>query len=461
MRASALRVALAISIIGLAAQASAADASPPLHRCELGPARPYRCGHIEVPAVRGEPGLGTQKIRFALRPRGDRARRSLGTIVAVEGGPGFASTNFDSAKSFGAAFGPLLRRRELVLIDQRGTGASQTVLCGGLQTGRVPELIAVGECANQLGPRAQGFSSAESAADIEAVRQALGLRHVVLYGDSYGTLLGQAYAVRYGANLDGLVLSSAYPADDPFWRTLYPAGVRALRIQCNLATWCDGNGAARFRRVMRRLQASGSGADDLLFFLLENGGTWAPISYRHLNRADIAFLHGHRRPLRRLIARGPPGQGDPGYYSAGMAEAVECNDYPVAWDRSLPYQQRLAQLDDAIARFPHPHAFAPLTVREWMMSPSSDLVSCLAWPPPSAPLDPPVPAGASMPAELPTLVLAGELDDITSVAEARTVAARFPASSLYVVPNRGHVSELYFPFVSPATARMRRFIRAH
>ncbi len=388
-------------------------------------------------------------------------RRSLGTIVAVEGGPGFASTNFDSAKSFGAAFGPLLRRRELVLIDQRGTGASQTVLCGGLQTGRVPELIAVGECANQLGPRAQGFSSAESAADIEAVRQALGLRHVVLYGDSYGTLLGQAYAVRYGSNLDGLVLSSAYPADDPFWRTLYPAGVRALRIQCNRATWCDGNGAARFRRVMRRLQASGSGADDLLFFLLENGGTWAPISYRHLNRADIAFLHGHRRPLRRLIARGPPGQGDPGYYSAGMAEAVECNDYPVPWDRSLPYQQRLAQLDDAIARFPHPHAFAPLTVREWMMSPSSDLVSCLAWPPPSAPLDPPVPAGASMPADLPTLVLAGELDDITSVAEARTVAARFPASSLYVVPNRGHVSELYFPFVSPATARMRRFIRAH
>jgi pimeloyl-ACP methyl ester carboxylesterase len=294
------------------------------------------------------------------------------------------------------------------------------------------------------------------------VRQALGLRHVTLYGDSYGTLLGQAYAVRYGANLDALVLSSAYPADDPFWRTLYPAGVRALRIQCRRAPWCRGDGAGRFRRVMKRLLARGDGsADDLLFFLLENGGTWAPISYRHLNRADIAYLRGNRRPLRRLVAPGPPGQGDPSYYSAGMAEAVECNDYPVPWDRSLPYGGRVDQLDDAIAAFPRPHAFAPLSVRDWMMSPASDLVSCLAWPPPTAPLDPPVPAGVGMPAGLPTLILAGELDDITSVPEARTVAARFPDSRLFVVPNRGHASELYFPFVSPATTRIRRFIRAH
>jgi pimeloyl-ACP methyl ester carboxylesterase len=414
-----------------------------------------------VPAVRSDPSLGTQKVRFAVRPRGDRGRPSLGTIVAVEGGPGFASTNFDSAKSFGAAFGPLLRRRELVLIDQRGTGGSQPVLCGGLQRERVPELIAVAECANQLGPSAQGFTSAESAADIDAVRQALGLRHVTLYGDSYGTLLSQAYAVRYGSNLDGLVLSSAYPADDPFWRTLYPAGVRALKLQCNRDPSCHGNGAARFRRVVGLLGADSRRANDLLFFLLENGGTWSPISYRHLNQADLAFLHGNRRPLLNLTRPGPPGEGDPSYYSAGMATAVECNDYPVAWDRSAPYAQRVGQLDDAIAHFPRPRLFAPLTVREWMMSPASDLTSCLAWPPPNAPLDPPVPAGVTMPAGLPTLVLAGEFDDITTVAEAREVAGRFPASRLFVVPNRGHASELYFPFVSPATGQIRRFIRAH
>jgi pimeloyl-ACP methyl ester carboxylesterase len=451
--------ALALAVLLTALLAADAAAQPELRRCEIGTARPYRCGHVVVPAVRSDPTIGTQKIRFAVRPRGDRSRPSLGAIVAVEGGPGYATTNFDSARSIAAVFAPLLQRRELVLIDQRGTGASDPVLCGGLQTERIPTLIASAECANQLGPRAQGFTSAESAADIETVRQALGLRNVVLYGDSYGTLLGQAYAVRYGANLDGLILSSAYPADDPFWRTLYPAGVRALKLQCDRDPACDGNGAARFRQVLRRIESVGLQTDALLGFLLDNGGTWAPISYRNLNRALTAFLRGNRRPLQRLIEPVPPGHGVQSYFSAGMAEAVECNDYPVPWDRSAPYATRVEQLDAAIAAFPKPGMFAPLSVRDWMTQQGLDLVSCLAWPPPPTPLDPPVPAGAAMPAELPTLVLAGELDDITSVAEARQVAARFPSARLAVIRNRGHASELYFPFTSPATDRIRRFIR--
>ena len=346
-----------------------------------------------------------------------------------------------------------------MLIDQRGTGGSDALLCGALQKGRTPLQLATAECANQLGPRAAGFTSAESAADIEAVRQALGLRNVVLYGDSYGTLLEQAYAVRYGANLDGLILSSAYPADDPFWRTLYPAGVRALRLQCDRDPDCDGNGAARFREVLRRFLGTGAREDDLLEFLLDNGGTWAPYSYRNLNSATAAFLGGDNRPLLRLIEPDPPGHGDVGYYSAGMAEAVECNDYPVPWDRAAPHAQRVQQLNAAIQAFPHRRMFAPLTVREWMYQQGLDLVdSCLGWPPPTAPMEPPVPAGASMPA-VPTLVLAGEYDDITTVAEARQVAARFPNARLAIVRSYGHASELYFPFTSPATPRIRRFVR--
>ena len=50
---------------------------------------------------------------------------------------------------------------------------------------------------------------------------------------------------------------------------------------------------------------------------------------------------------------------------------------------------------------------------------------------------------------------------MTSVREAHQVAARFPRSRLYVVPDRGHVSSLYFPFRSPAVGVIRRFIAAH
>ena len=70
-----------------------------------------------------------------------------------------------------------------------------------------------------------------------------------------------------------------------------------------------------------------------------------------------------------------------------------------------------------------------------------------------------MPPGWRAPEGFPTLILAGELDDVTSVPEARQVKTRFPGSRLYVVPNRGHVSSLYFPFRSPAVGVIRNFVR--
>ena len=126
---------------------------PKLRRCDLGPPRLFRCGHVKVPVRRGHPGLGKLKVAFALRPRVERGRRSLGTIVGVEGGPGYAATDRPYAASLIAALGPILRRRDLLLIDERGTGRSGAVHCDPLQRGQIQEHIAVGECADQLGAR--------------------------------------------------------------------------------------------------------------------------------------------------------------------------------------------------------------------------------------------------------------------------------------------------------------------
>ncbi|HEY7267374.1 MAG TPA: alpha/beta fold hydrolase [Solirubrobacterales bacterium] len=425
--------------------------------------------------MRGEPSLGDQPIFFAVWPRILQKKPAIGTIFAVEGGPGYASTNFDSAKSFRDVFRPLLRRRDLVLVDQRGTGHSQAVNCTQVQRGMVPEQIAVASCANQLGPRYQGFTSAESAADIEAVRTALGVGPITLYGDSYGTLLSQAYSVRYPGSLRSLVLSSAYPADDAFWRTIYPAAMRALKLSCSRSRpcrirakslcgekglRCSWNGAQRFRHALARIQRTGGPLNGTLEYLLE-AGTWSPNSYLALNRAVTEYLAGDPERLDRIAREGRPGDGDFHYFSTGMSTAVECNDYPVAWERSADYAQRTAQLDQSIAAFPKRHLFAPLTVAQWMTLPSAGLTGCLSWPPPTPRMEPPVPAGASQPAGLPVLVLSGEFDDITTVREARSVARRYPSSRLRIVPNRGHASDLYYPRRSPAVRWIRRFVAAH
>jgi pimeloyl-ACP methyl ester carboxylesterase len=449
--------------------------APALSPCDLNAGPRYRCGRIAVPAVRGDPSLGDQSIFFAVRTRDRAAKPAVGTIFAVEGGPGYASTNFDSAKSYRAVFGPLLRRRDLVLVDQRGTGHSRAVDCPQLQRGMVPEVVATASCANQLGARYQGFTSAESAADIEAVRTALGLGTITLYGDSYGTLLAQAYSVRYPSSLRSLVLSSAYPADDPFWRTIYPAAMRALKLSCARSSSCRSratslcgrkglrcswDGEQRFRHALARIQRTGGPLNGTLAYLLE-AGTWAPNSYLALNRAVTEYLAGRPDRLDRIAREGRPGDGDFHYFSTGMGTAVECNDYPVAWDRAADFAQRTTQLDRAIDAFPRRKLFAPLTVSQWMTLPATGFTGCLSWPPPTGLMGPPVPAGASQPAGLPVLVLAGEFDDITTAAEARQVARRYPSSRVRIVPSRGHVSDLYYPHRSPAVHWIRHFVARH
>lgn len=455
-----LRTAAAILLAALSMPTATTAAGPRLQRCDLGLPRTFQCGHVMVPMRRADPGLGTTKVAFAVRPRADRRRPSLGTIVAMDGGPGYASTDGPFARSLAAVLAPLLRRHDLVLFDERGTGRSDVVDCAPLQGGLTPEAIAVAECADRLGPRYAGYTTAEAAHDLEDVRRALGLGRVFLYGDSYGTLFGQAYAARYPGSLRGLVLDSAYPADDPYYRTLLPAGLKGMRISCRRAPSCAGDPVARLARVVRRFHAADRSTDGLLDFLLQ-AGTLAPRSYLSLDQADRRFLAGRPRRLERLIAPGPAGHGALSEFSSGLEAAVTCNDYPLLWDPRAGIDERVRQLSAAVARLPR-NRFAPFGRREYLLSPAAHLTSCLTWPaPPPGGLEPPVPAGWRAPTAFPTLVLAGQVDDITSVAEARQVARRFPRSHLYVVPDRGHSSSLYFPFRSPGVGAIRHFIASN
>jgi pimeloyl-ACP methyl ester carboxylesterase len=433
---------------------------PTLHRCTLGLPRPFQCGHLIVPMRRADPSLGTTKVAFAVRSRSDRKRPSLGTIMAMDGGPGYGSTAAPFTRSLVAALAPLLRRRDLVVFDERGSGRSEALDCPALQKGLIQESIAIGECANQLGRRYAGYTTGEAADDLDAVRRALGLGKVFFYGDSYGTLFGQAYAVRHPDSLRGLILDSAYPANDPYYRTLYPAGLHGLRVTCRISPECSGDPVARFSRVVRRFHAAKRSTDALLSFLLQSG-TLAPRSYLSLDDGDRRFLAGDPGRLNRLLAPGPAGHGELNEFSYGLEITVECNDYPLLWDPAAGIDERIRQLSDSVKGLPRDY-FAPFSRREYLLSDAAHLTNCLDFPaPPPGGLEPPVPAGWRAPQSFPTLILAGQVDDITSVEEAREVQARFPRSSLYIVPDRGHASALYFPFHSPAVGVIRNFIAVH
>ena len=169
-------------------------------------------------------------------------------------------------------------------------------------------------------------------------------------------------------------------------------------------------------------------------------------------------MAGDRRPYARLTGPYEGGYGHYRYYSRGQELAVSCNDYPMLWDKAASEREREAQLNAAVREHPS-GTFSPFTPHEVAFDSFSGYRECRRWPAPTDLYEPPAPPGAEGPA-VPTLVIAGELDNITSATEARMVAADFPDSQLRIVRNGGHVPSLYGGRY-PARDWVRDFLHRH
>ncbi len=148
-------------------------------------------------------------------------------------------------------------------------------------------------------------------------------------------------------------------------------------------------------------------------------------------------------------------------YSEGLDAAVACHDYPQLFDMTAPPGTRLRQYDEALTRRTTnaPGTYGPFTVREYARSDWQELDWCTRWPKAAAgnPAGPPHPRGGHYP-RVPTLVLSGELDSITTPAEASIVAAQFPRSKHIVVANSFHVDAVG-DTDHCAVLILRRFVR--
>jgi pimeloyl-ACP methyl ester carboxylesterase len=421
-----------------------------------------RCGHIDVALDPTDASLGTIPIGFELYARTDTAHPSLGTIVAMEGGPGYATTS--SRAGYLDLFRPLRDHRELLLMDARGTGLSQPVDCAPLQTYGGNRVARIGLCGRQLGPTADLYGTAFVADDLAHVLDALGIAQIDLYGDSWGSYFGQTFAIRHPDRVRTLVLDSTYPVvqTDAFYRAANPAIVRALRLACTRSPACASLGGDPIGRVVaiddrlreHPLHGTTTGpygeprkitVDATTIATLAADAADDPPVYRELDGAIRAYLDPQSpdpAPLLRLVSENeaPGGAGYLRQSSEGEYDAAVCNDYPQAWDITSPIASREAQYDAAVQhlRATDPDAFFPFTIPDWTHNDWTEYRWCLQWPVPSNHV-PAVQQPVHYP-DVPTLVLSGDLDTNTWRAGARTVAANFPNSTFVPVANLTHVT---------------------
>ncbi len=450
-----------------AAEATLAVGSLELTACGT---RDAYCGYLPRPLDPLGQAPGTVSVYFEFYPhRG--AGDATGVLVASEGGPGYPTT--DSRDEYLALFDALRSARDVVLMDYRGTGRSGAVDCTRLQRDRVLTIASIGACGVELGRKAPLYSTAYAADDLAAILEALKAGPVDLYGDSYGTFFAQVFAVRHGEKLRTLVLDGAYPLlgkDIPWEGNYAPAMRNKFDRACERSPTCRATPGSSIEHITpalkelrkRPFNATATDADGQVQHFTANAGTLATVMFgsapayatlRETDAAAQAFLAGDRLPLLRLMAEASAAVDsrdptkDPVKFSEGLAAAINCQDAPQVFDMRLSPDARRAQRDRAFAerRRAFPDSFAPFTLDEYRAMPLdyTFIEQCVGWPVADAahPASHVVPDDATFP-PVPVLVISGEFDNMTPMADGAAAAAQFPHARHQIIANGFHVNAM-------------------
>jgi pimeloyl-ACP methyl ester carboxylesterase len=437
-----------------------------LHRCLGGD---YYCGAVKVAFDPAGRVPGRIDIAIAWLPHDNRSLRSSGTIVAVEGGPGYPSIG--SRSLYRALYRPLLATRDMLLVDNRGTGFSDPIVCQPLQRAPIMKLWQVTRCGNQLGRTSDLYGTAIAAGDMAAVLSALRIAKIDIYGDSYGSFFVQAFAGRFPDRVRSIVLDGAYQVvgGSPWYPSTGPTLGRAFNIACARSPVCSGLRGSSLDRIERLLAELRADRDRItpsgVAFVMDSAGL-DPLAFRDLDAAARAYAGAHDTvPLERLVdeayAEEEGAGGRARSYSQGLFVAASCSDNPQAYNMRLQPPERTLDWHEALERKREndPSLYAPFTLNEFLGIPIdySYLPLCTTWPVASKehPAGRPVPPGTRFPS-VPVLVLNGDLDTITTPEEGARAAALFPRAAHVIVANTGHVTALD-DFGGCASTIVRRF----
>ena len=228
---------------------------------------PARCGEIEVPENPDRPGGRQLKIAIAVVPA-TSGRALADPIVPLMGGPG--EDAISAGVHFARMFATLRVERDLLLVDQRGTGKSSPLRCK-LYDPDAPAtslreffpVPAVEACARELSPKAdlKQYTYAHFARDLEQVRKDLGYQKLNLFSGSYGTRAAQVFVRAFPDSVRTVYFWSMVPIDVVTPMTMAQASQAAFESTfdaCNADSACNAafpNIAREFDQVVSALES--------------------------------------------------------------------------------------------------------------------------------------------------------------------------------------------------------------
>lgn len=348
--ATLLFVALLWAALAGHAQAAAAQLTP----CRLhGVAHEARCGSITRALDPSREHGPTVELHFAVLPALAR-QPAPDPVVFIAGGPGQSA--IELAGPISHRLGRLGRQRDIVLVDQRGTGRSAPLRCDDdaaagtslrEQLEAPLQLQRMRQCLARLQALPWGdlrhYGTSVAMADLDAVRQALGAERINLVAASYGTRAALEYLRLYPRQVRRMVLDGVVPADMALPEA---AAVDAQAAFDALLQHCANDEACRRRhpQLPQRWQAvlatlprelriahplTGQSESvwlsaDALAQLLR-AALYAPATAAALPAAIDAAARSHFEPLVALASALSPASSR-GTIAQGMHFAVVCSE---------------------------------------------------------------------------------------------------------------------------------------
>ncbi|WP_035374839.1 alpha/beta hydrolase [Pseudoduganella violaceinigra] len=425
-------VALALTLLALMALDAKAAAQSG-RGCHLrGSEEALRCHDISVPLDPQRKDAGQLKLHVAVAPA-FRPVPNSDPVFVLAGGPGEAGS--DVVVLLDSTFRRMRATRDIVFIDQRGTGLSGKLRCEGTQIddantdSQMNE--AVVKCVAALKQPLAAYTTANAAADIEQVRLALGYGKVNIFGGSYGTRLGQHYARSYPDSVRTLILDGVAAPEQ-----VIPAGGQdAQQALDGVFKRCAQDNACakaypqlqkEFETLLARVN---SGAVKLDF---AHPRTMKRVQLPLTNLRFVSVIHatlyspqdGNRLPY--IIHNAYEGNWGP-----FLARSYVASDYSPEGLLSMPLYlavvcgEDMPRLTDEARAADEKGSF--LRGYAGRIAAVCPLLKV-----------PPVPAQAVTPIAAPTLLLSGAQDPVTPPRRAESAAKAMSKARMIVVANAGH-----------------------
>lgn len=418
--------------------ASSPGGTLPLEDCRLpGSGVEARCGRLTVPENRNAPDGRTIDLNIAVVPATGSTPED-DPLFLLAGGPGQAGV-----ETYGGAlflFDDVRQTRDIVLIDQRGTGESGALDCPNLESDDLPDVITndealalIDDCRAELETRADltQYTTETAVADLDAVREALGYEAINLYGASYGTRLGLAYMRRHPDRVRTAVLDAVAGPELVLFRDMPRDGQRALDA---LFTRCaaDAGCAAAFPDLEAEFDALLASLDPPRGVTIRDPLSNEPVEMemdrdRLMGVVFNLLYSGDFQTLVPLLVHHAAETGD---LTPLVAQSLAVGEGGLL-DLGLLYSVACAEdaplIDPAGAEAIQAETDFPLMADDFLRI-------CADWPRGEAAAD----LREPLQSDIPTLLLSGDADPVTPPAYAASVAETLPNSRHLVLPGYGH-----------------------